>query len=117
MQRSEASAPFTIDLGIGIDPPSLSRFPAARAASLEQTLHRHGAILVRSDAIRTEADFERAVRSIPGLRPMSGYFMSEPGRDRVAGSEHVFHTNTLARTGGALHIGAVHSENYYSTDR
>jgi alpha-ketoglutarate-dependent taurine dioxygenase len=95
---------------------TLCSFLSGHGSDLEQIVQRHGAILLRNFGIDSEADFERAVLSIPGLHPMSGYFMSEPGRERAAGSRYVFHTNTLARTGGTLRIGAIHSENYYSMD-
>jgi alpha-ketoglutarate-dependent taurine dioxygenase len=89
---------------------------AADRELIHEALQRHGAVLLRGFAIDSEHDFEQIVLRIPGFRPMAGYFMSEAGRDVVAGTDHVFHTNALVRTGGALRIGAIHSENYYSPD-
>jgi alpha-ketoglutarate-dependent taurine dioxygenase len=95
---------------------ALPRILSTHWTQLAELLYRHGAILLRGFAVECERELENAILSVPGVRPMAGYFMAEPGRDRVAGTTHTFHTNTLAKTGGALRIGAIHSENYYSPD-
>ncbi|WP_434048879.1 MULTISPECIES: TauD/TfdA family dioxygenase [Sorangium] len=81
-----------------------------------QLVHRHGAVLLRGLPITSTQDFEETLFSIPALRPMRGYFMAEAGRTRVSGSERIYHTNAIVKTGGSLLLGGFHSENYYSSD-
>jgi alpha-ketoglutarate-dependent taurine dioxygenase len=92
------------------------QFAQHRSAELMQLIAEHGAILLRGFQISDEKTFESVIMAIDGVRPMSTYFMSETGRDRVEGTEAVFNTNTFIRTGGGFHIGGFHSENFYTTD-
>jgi alpha-ketoglutarate-dependent taurine dioxygenase len=110
-----ASLPIVLEPRSAAGRSSL-RHHVADGQRIHEALQRHGAVLLRGFAIESEHDFEQIVLSIPGFRPMAGYFMSEAGRDLIAGTRYVFHTNALVRTGGALRIGAIHSENYYSPD-
>jgi len=100
------------DAGINAVRGWLSR----RSEAIISAIHRHGAVLLRAIPVTSTREFEETLFSIHALRAMRGYFMAEPGRVRMAGSDRIFHTNALVRTGGNLDLGGFHSENYYSTD-
>ncbi|MFO0758909.1 MAG: TauD/TfdA family dioxygenase [Byssovorax sp.] len=95
---------------------ALSRIMSAQGAEIRRALHAHGAVLFRGFALRTEEEMDRAVRSLPGASPMTGYFMSELGRDQAGGLKSVFNTNSYKRTGGSVGLSGFHSENFYSAD-
>ncbi len=113
---AEARVPLVIEPRGWRDVASLSAFLAANSASIKRAVYEHGAILLRGFDVRHATDFERTVLSVRGLRAMDGYFMSEAGRERVAGTKGVFETNTMYRSGGDFTFSGFHSENYYSFD-
>lgn len=108
--------PFVVEPEGGSHVRALQELLAQRARWVRDALNQRGAILFRGFDIGSERDFEDVARSIEGFRPMTDYFMAEPGRHRVEGTSFVFYTNALVKTGGHFHLGAVHSENYYSAD-
>ena len=75
-----------------------------------------GAVLLRGFAVRSDIDFERTILSIRGVRPMCDVLMRELGRDIVPGTNFVFFTNAIVKTGGSLDFAYFHTENYYTTD-
>lgn len=75
-----------------------------------------GAVLFRGFRVLSAPAMDRALRRVDGLLLMSGYFMHELGRDRLAGTTALFTTNTLYHTGGSFRFGGFHTENYYSAD-
>lgn len=91
-------------------------FLSSHGADIKRALYTHGAILLRGFQIESDHDFATMISSIPNLRPMSDYFMSEQGRTKVNKAEKVFYTNKYYKTGGGFSLGGFHSENYYSTD-
>ena len=113
---SDSSLPVVIEPSRARDVRSLARRVADHSPAITATLAKHGAILFRGFDVRGDADFETLVTSIDAARPMAGYFMSEPGRHRVEGTRGVFNTNNLYKTGGALYLGGLHSESFYSAD-
>lgn len=112
----DSSLPVVIEPSRARDVRSLARRVADHSSAITATLAKHGAILFRGFDVRGDADFETLVTSIDAARPMAGYFMSEPGRHRIEGTRGVFNTNALYKTGGALYLGGLHSESFYSTD-
>jgi len=86
--------------------------------ALRASLVKHGALLFRGFAVGTAAQLESALAGLTWAEAMNGYFMAEPGRALDPGAQHVFHTNTLFKTGGSFSVpgDGFHSENYYSTD-
>jgi alpha-ketoglutarate-dependent taurine dioxygenase len=95
---------------------ALKAVARARSAEIREHMHRHGAVLLRGFPVESPQDFEQAMAELPFLRPMNRYFMSEPGRQLVPGTRHVFNTNSVARTGGGFVFGVFHAENYHSPD-
>ena len=93
----------------------LLRAVRAEAEALTNALTRHGAILLRGFDVGSEADFEQVLLAFPTLRPVGEIFLSEPGRELVAGTRYVFYTNKKVRTGGGLDLG-FHTENFYLPD-
>lgn len=95
---------------------ALASLIRSRASEIHEQLSDHGAVLLRGFAVESPRDFEHVLGGVPFLRPMNRYFMSEPGRRLVSGTQHVFNTNSVARTGGGFVFGVFHSENYHSPD-
>ncbi|WP_394831233.1 TauD/TfdA family dioxygenase [Pendulispora rubella] len=112
----ETLLPVVIEAHRFRDVRTLREFLVTHSAALKDTMYEHGAILLRGFDVQRDEDFEGIVTSLDATRPMSGYFMSEPGRDKIAGTRAVFNTNSFYKTGGGLHLGGFHSENFYSTD-
>jgi alpha-ketoglutarate-dependent taurine dioxygenase len=116
----EAGVPLVLEPKGARSVVELKAFLAARSAEVMAAVYRHGAILFRGFEVSSERDFEETMRSIRGLRPMNGYFMSERGRDLVDEASSVLYTNKYARLGanpfGSVKIGGFHSENYFSAD-
>ena len=94
----------------------LQSFLSKHSVDILNEIASYGAVLLRGFSIHSTKDFEKTVLSIQGMQGMRHLFMSEPGRERVDNLEYVFHTNTKVKTGGALHLGGFHQENYYSPD-
>ncbi|MDP1574960.1 MAG: TauD/TfdA family dioxygenase [Coxiellaceae bacterium] len=94
----------------------LQTFLSKHSADILSEIAGYGAILLRGFSIHSTKEFEKTVLAIQGMKGMSHLFMSEPGRERVDGLEYIFHTNSKIKTGGALHLGGFHTENYYSPD-
>lgn len=95
---------------------NLQIFLAENSQAILQDIATYGAVLLRGFNITNTKLFEDTILSIQGMTGMSNLFMSEPGRTRVDDLKFVYHTNTKIKTGGALHLGGFHNENYYSTD-
>src|SRR5262245_19890199 len=112
----EQGLPLVIEAKGARSLESLREMLAARSDEMLRQIYEHGAVLLRGFDIRSAADFEQAVVTIPGLNPMPGYFMSEPGRSLVEGTGAVFETNTFFRTGGDFYFGGFHTENYRTPD-
>lgn len=91
-------------------------FLSTNSYQIIENLASYGAILLRGFDIHSTKEFEKTILSIQGMQGMGHLFMSEPGRERVDDLEYVFHTNTKVKTGGTLHLGGFHTENYYSPD-
>lgn len=119
-ERPYACGPVSLPIVIEAKGRQGASWLASRVASAKDAitaaLHTHGALLFRGFDVTTDADFERIVTSVDGARPMAGYFMSEPGRDRIEGTRAVLNTSSIYKTGGALYLGGFHSENFYSTE-
>lgn len=94
----------------------LQSFLSSHSEEILSDIASYGAVLLRGFNIQTTKEFEKTILSIQGMRGMSHLFMSEPGRERVDGLDYVFHTNNRVKTGGTLHLGGFHTENYYSPD-
>jgi alpha-ketoglutarate-dependent taurine dioxygenase len=95
---------------------SLEDYLASKQCQVKAALCAAGCVLFRGFHVPDEASFESAMSSLRGISPMDGYFMAEPGRERVAGTKFVFYTNQHLKTGGSIRIGSLHSENYHSVD-
>lgn len=94
----------------------LREFLSSNSSQIVEDIATHGAILLRGFDLRCPQDFESATLAISHFRGINEYLMSEPGRERMADTQFVLHTNNLYRTGGGLYLGGFHSENYYSPD-
>jgi alpha-ketoglutarate-dependent taurine dioxygenase len=112
----EPRTPFVIQAASSSDSAFLKAFLSAHGQRIREDLYEHGAVLFRGFRISSPLDFEKVLTSIPGFRPMKGYFMSEVGRDPVKGTGYVFDTSTFFISGGDFRFGGIHSENYYSPD-
>lgn len=112
----DADVPLVLEAqgGAGLD--AVEAHLSRRSDAVMELLYQHGALLLRGLPVASTQDFERALFSVRALRGMHGYFMAETGRVRVPSSARIFHTNAFMKTGGTLHLGGFHSENYYSTD-
>jgi len=95
---------------------SLKAFLSKRSAEVKGALYEHGAVLLRGFQVASESDFEESLLSIHGVQAMNRYFMSEPGREVIRGTNSVWTTNSEHRTGGTFDFHAFHSENFYTTD-
>lgn len=94
----------------------LKTFLANHSEDILADISTFGAVLLRGFKVSTTKMFEEAILSIQGMQGMGHLFMSEPGRTHVDGLSYVFHTNSKVKTGGTLHLGGFHNENYYSPD-
>lgn len=94
----------------------LQSYLTRHSSDILNDLAMYGAVLLRGFQINSTKEFEKTVLSIQGMQGMAHLFMSEPGRERVDGLDYVFHTNSKIKTGGTLHLGGFHTENYYSPD-
>ncbi|WP_394841906.1 TauD/TfdA family dioxygenase [Pendulispora brunnea] len=112
----ETFLPVVIEAKRFRDVRTLREFLVTHSRALKETMYEHGAILLRGFDVQRDEDFEGIVTSFDAAQPMCGYFMSEAGRDKIAGTRAVFNTNSFYKTGGGLHLGGFHSENFYSTD-
>jgi alpha-ketoglutarate-dependent taurine dioxygenase len=104
--------PATEDKGVGF----LQTFLTSHSKAILEDIATYGAVLLRGFDVNSTKAFEETILSIQGMQGMSHLFMSEPGRNRVDGLDYVFHTNSKIKTGGTLHLGGFHNENYYSPD-
>ncbi|MDP1603155.1 MAG: TauD/TfdA family dioxygenase [Legionella sp.] len=98
------------------DANALQAFLTNNSKAILDDIATYGAVLLRGFTVGSTKEFEQTVLSIQGMRGMSHLFMSEPGRHLVDGLDYVFHTNSKIKTGGTLHLGGFHNENYYSPD-
>jgi hypothetical protein len=117
----ESKLPFVIEPNIeGNDDVCrvnfLQSFLASHSNEILDDIATYGAVLLRGFNVSSTKQFEETILSIHGMHGMSHLFMSEPGRTHVDGLDYVFHTNSKIKTGGTLHLGGFHNENYYSTD-
>jgi alpha-ketoglutarate-dependent taurine dioxygenase len=94
----------------------LCEFLSSNSSQIVVDIATHGAVLLRGFDLRCPEDFESATLAISHFQGINEYLMSEPGRERMADTHFVLHTNNLYRTGGSLYLGGFHSENYYSPD-
>lgn len=112
----ETEMPLVLEAKEHRDTKYLQDFLKANSEKLMEDVAKYGALLFRGFDIQSDADFEKTILSINGLRGISEAFMSEHGRERVDNLQYVLHTNTIYKTGGTLYLGGFHSENYYIPD-
>jgi len=112
----QENTPLVIEASIRSDAAFLEKFLSSHSNELLSDIATYGAVLLRGFKIDTVADFERQLRSISGFRCIKHIALAEPGRTLVDGTEFVFHTNTLIKTGGTRTFGGFHVENYHSPD-
>lgn len=113
---AEKEMPLVLEAHTETSAAFLQQFLAANANKLIEDLANYGAILLRGFAISTDEQFEESLLSIPDFHGIRDAFMSENGRDYVAGHQFVLQTNSVYKTGGTLYLGGFHTENYYSAD-
>ena len=92
--------------------PFLQEFLKRNSSQLLEDIAAHGALLLRGFDVISPLMFEQIVLSIRGMQGMNEVLLSEAGRTITQGTRFVFHTNTLAKTGGAFDFGNFHTENY-----
>jgi alpha-ketoglutarate-dependent taurine dioxygenase len=112
----DADTPLVIEARRGAHLGSLQDLLSRSSDAIIKLIYRHGAVLLRGFPITSTHDFEETLYSIRALRAMHGYFMAEFGRGLVSGSTRVFHTNSIAKSGGTFDLGKFHCENYFSSD-
>jgi alpha-ketoglutarate-dependent taurine dioxygenase len=95
---------------------ALTRLLSTQSRAIKEAVYDHGAVLFRGFPVNEARQFEAALESIQGVRPMTSYFMAEPGRDLADDTRSVFLTNRFMKTGGSFSFPGFHSENFYSTD-
>jgi len=105
--------PATAELG-SVD--FLQSFLSMHSNNIMHDIATYGAVLLRGFNITSTKEFEKTILTIDGMQGMRHFFMSEPGRELVDNLDYVFHTNSKIKTGGTLHLGGFHNENYYSPD-
>jgi hypothetical protein len=115
-ETADAGTPLVVEPAGDPSVAALCRLFSLQGAEIRSALYAHGAVLFRGFSVRAEEEMDAAVRSLPGARPMTGYFMSEMGRDPAGGVKSVFNTNSYKRTGGSVGLSGFHSENFYSAD-
>lgn len=116
LPTTEEDTPLVIEPKCSSSMEYLKGFLSQHSNQLVFDLSRYGAILIRGFSISSLLEFESAVLSIRGMEGIRDVFMAEPGRSLIDGTQFVLHTNTLMKTGGTLHLGGFHSENYYVPD-
>ncbi|MDQ6814266.1 MAG: TauD/TfdA family dioxygenase [Bacteroidota bacterium] len=116
LPTNEENIPLVIEPEASGGTAFLNNFLAKNAEAIIEEITKNGAVLLRNFDVKSERDFEQAVASIEGLRPMESYFMSAPGRTLIEGAKFVFYTDKNVKTGGSLKFGGFHTENYYSPD-
>jgi alpha-ketoglutarate-dependent taurine dioxygenase len=94
----------------------LAGFLSDDADAVTEAIFAHGAVLLRGFTVRSERDLADGLSSSRRFRPMTGCFLSEPGRDSVPGAADVFATNTYYKTGGGFSLRGFHSEGYFHPD-
>jgi alpha-ketoglutarate-dependent taurine dioxygenase len=115
--HSEEPTPLVLEhRGVAGGLEFLREFLSTNSCQIVIDIATHGAILLRGFDLRGPQDFEDAILSIANFHGINEYLMSEPGRELMADTHFVLHTNNLYRTGGSLYLGGFHSENYYSPD-
>jgi alpha-ketoglutarate-dependent taurine dioxygenase len=95
---------------------ALKRLVSENSEEIWRLFHENGAVLLRGFDVRTPAEYEAVIVALRGTSPISGYFMSEEGRDPIPGTSHVFSSSSFIKTGGDFPFGNIHTENYYSLD-
>jgi alpha-ketoglutarate-dependent taurine dioxygenase len=110
---SSAGTPLVIEPSGRTD---LARFIEEYGDEIAHAIFEHGAVLLRGFAVHREPQFAAALNSSPQFRPMTSYFLSEPGREAVADAPQVFGTNSQFKTGGGFNLGGFHSEGYFGPD-
>lgn len=95
----------------------LRRYLSHHSEWVLEQVTTHGAVLFRGFRVGSEKEFEDAILGVSGMRAMSSYFLHwEDMRSVTEGTECVFSTNDLYKTGGSWFIDGVHTENYYNVD-
>jgi len=112
----QKSLPLVIEATDATDPESLYSLLERHSETIRKDVARFGAVLLRGFHVRSAEEFEKAILSIDGLRPMGAQFMLGAGRTRLAGTAHVFSTHSINPTGGAFSIGSWHTEGYHHPD-
>lgn len=115
-RTEERTVPLVIEPTAPHGEKGLTGFLLENSERVLKAVYAHGAVLFRGFDVESDRDFEEAILSVRGLRPMNGYFMAEPGRLPVEGTNSVFYTNKFYKIGGSTQFGGVHTENYYSAD-
>jgi Taurine catabolism dioxygenase TauD, TfdA family len=116
VNTNELETPMVIAPRQSNSPQFLRRFLSSHSNQLCEDIAKHGAILLRGFHIDSVTEFEQQVLSIRSMRGFSEIMLSEEGRTRVAGTNHILHTNTMFKTGGTLDFNGFHCENYYVPD-
>jgi alpha-ketoglutarate-dependent taurine dioxygenase len=90
---------------------------ALNSESIKNDVAKFGAVLLRGFEIHSAREFEKAILSIRGFRPMGEQFMHDAGRIGIRGTTHVVSTHSVNPTGGAFSIGGGwHTEGYHHPD-
>jgi alpha-ketoglutarate-dependent taurine dioxygenase len=116
LESSEPNTPWVVEARQRPDVEHLQAMLAEQSNLVLRRVAEHGAVLFRGFDLESDADFERAVLSIRGMRGIASVFMSEEGRTLVPGTRFVLHTNSIYTTGGSFDLGFFHSENYFVPD-
>ena len=111
----EYDLPLVIEAKVNKSNGFLMDFLRSSSDVLDDVMH-YGAVLLRGFDIKTTAEFEKIILSIPGMVGINHAFMSEKGRVLVDNSQYVLHTNSIVKTGGHYNIGGFHNENYHTPD-
>ena len=94
----------------------ICEYLSANSNFILDNIREHGAILLRGFALKEACDFEKVMLSIKGLSGISHLFLDKANRKAVEGTQYVFPTNNIVRTGGTTNLSAFHSENYYTPE-
>lgn len=116
VSSSEGDTPLVIEPLKSSSVSFLHEFLQSHSAQIRAALVRHGALLIRGFDVTSSRDFEQTILRIRGMSGMSELLLSEPGRTLADGTQFVFHTNSLVKTGGTTVFDDFHSENYFAPD-
>ena len=122
LNRDEMLIPCQSDFPLVIEPKKekslrfIKNFLNAHSQEIMTDLTKFGAILFRGFDIKTSSDFQSAVLALKEIHPFSDRFMSTEGRELADGTEYVFNTSSIVKTGGTYYLGLFHNESFYLPD-